>query len=103
MLVKCPPVGLVFFFLCFVHPLPCAACRSCFFDRQRGIDHVLVEGGPSVARSFLAEGLVDRAVIIRAPVEFSRPVPSDIEAGTLLRYCCMMLYDMLIKFSFALS
>lgn len=47
--------------------------------------HVLVEGGPSTARGFLAEGLVDRAVIIKAPVEFSRPVLSGIESDTLRR------------------
>ncbi|CAM9218699.1 unnamed protein product [Ectocarpus fasciculatus] len=50
---------------------------------ERGIDHVLVEGGPSVARGFLSERLVDRAIIVRAPMEFSRPVPSDIETDTL--------------------
>ncbi|CAM9642558.1 unnamed protein product [Ectocarpus sp. 12 AP-2014] len=52
---------------------------------ERGIDHVLVEGGPSVARGFLSEKLVDRAIIIRAPTEFSRPVPSDIATETLRR------------------
>ncbi|CAM9877139.1 unnamed protein product, partial [Laminaria digitata] len=50
---------------------------------QRGVDHVLVEGGPSVARGFLSEGLVDRAVIILAPVEFPRPVPSGMTNRTL--------------------
>lgn len=44
-----------------------------------------MEGGPSVARGFLAEGLVDRAIIVRAPMEFSRPVPSDISTDTLQR------------------
>lgn len=38
-----------------------------------------------MARGFLSEGLVDRAVIVRAPMEFSRPVPSDISADTLQR------------------
>ncbi|CAM9729610.1 unnamed protein product [Hapterophycus canaliculatus] len=52
---------------------------------ERGIDHVLVEGGPSVANGFLEEGLVDRAVIIRAPMEFSRPVPSHVTTETLQR------------------
>lgn len=36
----------------------------------RGITRLLVEGGPNVARSFLAAGLVDRVVIFRG----SRPV-----------------------------
>ncbi|CAM9989789.1 unnamed protein product [Ectocarpus sp. 6 AP-2014] len=52
---------------------------------ERGIDHVLVEGGPSVARGFLSERLVDRAIIIRAPMEFVRPIPSDIATDTLRR------------------
>ncbi|CAM9629334.1 unnamed protein product [Scytosiphon promiscuus] len=52
---------------------------------KRGIDHILVEGGPSVAKAFLAEGLVDRAVIIRAPMEFSLPVPSHLTSDSLQR------------------
>lgn len=48
--------------------------------------HVLVEGGPTTARGFLSERLVDRAIIVRAPVEFARPVPSNIDNETLKRY-----------------
>ena len=53
------------------------------FFRQRGINHMLVEGGPSVAKGFLWEELVDRAIIVRAPVEFPRPVPSGMTSRTL--------------------
>lgn len=59
---------------------------------QRGVEHVLVEGGPGVARGFLAEGLVDRAIIVRAPVEFSHPVPSDISTDTLKRLVLLSLF-----------
>eukprot|EP00752_Nemacystus_decipiens_P018251 g16377.t3 len=52
---------------------------------ERGVEHVLVEGGPGVARGFLSEGLVDRAIIVHAPMEFSRPVPSGISTDTLQR------------------
>lgn len=53
--------------------------------RQRGVDHLLVEGGPTTAKGFLSEELVDRAVIVRAPVDFARPVPSGINRDTLRR------------------
>ena len=44
----------------------------------------MVEGGPQTARYFLDAGLVDRAIIVRAPVAFSdEPVPSGITAATL--------------------
>lgn len=49
------------------------------------MEHVLVEGGPTTARLFLAESLVDRAVIVRAPIEFARPVHSGIDHDTLRR------------------
>lgn len=76
---------------CVVFPLQCGL--SFFLVLlQRGVEHVLVEGGPSVARGFLSEGLVDRAVIIRAPVEFSRPVPSDISTDTLQRLVCFVVF-----------
>lgn len=52
---------------------------------QRGVRHVLVEGGPTTARGFLSERLVDRAIIVRAPVEFAHPVPSNIDNETLKR------------------
>jgi len=51
---------------------------------RRGVRHLMVEGGPQTARYFLDAGLVDRAIIVRAPVAFSdEPVPSGITAATL--------------------
>ena len=38
--------------------------------RQRGVSHLMVEGGPQTARYFLSAGLVDRAIVVRAPVAF---------------------------------
>ena len=35
--------------------------------RRRGVHHVLVEGGPSLASAFLREGLVDEMVVYLAP------------------------------------
>jgi riboflavin-specific deaminase-like protein len=45
---------------------------------SRGIQHIMVEGGPSTALKFLKEGMVDRAIFIRAPLRFIDPVPSGI-------------------------
>ena len=51
---------------------------------RRGVRHLMVEGGPQTARYFLDAGLVDRAIIVRAPVAFSdEPVPSGITSETL--------------------
>ena len=51
---------------------------------QRGVRHLMVEGGPQTARYFLSAGLVDRAIVVRAPVAFAdEPVPSGITAATL--------------------
>lgn len=44
----------------------------------RGLDaqYLLVEGGANVAEAFLSEGLVDRLLLYRAPVEFGEGVPA---------------------------
>jgi riboflavin-specific deaminase-like protein len=56
-----------------------------FLARDRGVRHLMVEGGASLARSFLAAGIVDRAILIRAPVVFEKcPVPSGIDDSTLV-------------------
>ena len=49
---------------------------------NQDIYHVMVEGGPATARLFLQEHLVDRAILIRAPVKFSKPVASHISTVT---------------------
>jgi diaminohydroxyphosphoribosylaminopyrimidine deaminase/5-amino-6-(5-phosphoribosylamino)uracil reductase len=43
--------------------------------RERGIRSLFVEGGGRVAGAFLREGLVDRLVIFRAPVELGSDAP----------------------------
>ena len=45
----------------------------------------MVEGGPATARSYLAERLVDRTIIIEAPMEFDQsPVPSYMDRDMLV-------------------
>eukprot|EP00978_Attheya_sp_CCMP212_P013692 scaffold34398_cov51-Attheya_sp.AAC.7 len=51
--------------------------------QTRGIQHIMVEGGPVTALGFLADGLVDRAIIIQAPLTFKEPVASNISESVL--------------------
>ena len=51
---------------------------------RKGVRHLMVEGGPQTARYFLDACLVDRAIVVRAPVAFAdKPVPSGITAEAL--------------------
>ena len=45
---------------------------------QFDVHHLMVEGGPNTARQFLKEGVVDRAIIVTAPMSFADPLPSGI-------------------------
>mmetsp|Transcript_8244 Transcript_8244/g.16752 ORF Transcript_8244/g.16752 Transcript_8244/m.16752 type:complete len:301 (-) Transcript_8244:117-1019(-) len=49
----------------------------------RGLTHIMVEGGPATARAFLHSGVVDRAILVRAPVEFQEPVPAQMDEDTM--------------------
>ncbi|KAL7546879.1 hypothetical protein ACHAWF_010201 [Thalassiosira exigua] len=49
----------------------------------RGLQHVMVEGGPATARAFLEESVVDRAILVRAPFDFEIPVPAEIDKALL--------------------
>jgi len=50
-----------------------------------GVDHLLVEGGAQTASAFLAEGLVDRLLLYRAPILIGtgKPALGDIGLGSL--------------------
>ena len=47
--------------------------------KQRGFSHIMIEGGPFTARAFLSEKLVDRAILIKAPISFEEPLLSEID------------------------
>lgn len=49
----------------------------------RGLTHIMVEGGPATARAFLHAGVVDRAILVRAPVQFQIPVPAQMDEDTM--------------------
>ncbi|KAL7543740.1 hypothetical protein ACHAXR_013052 [Thalassiosira sp. AJA248-18] len=50
---------------------------------DRGLQHIMVEGGPATARAFLDARVVDRAILVRAPIEFEIPVPAQMDDNTL--------------------
>lgn len=50
---------------------------------KRGLNHIMVEGGAATARAFLNERAVDRAILVRASVEFQEPKPAQIDEDTL--------------------
>lgn len=51
---------------------------------QRGVSHLMLEGGPATALSFLQAGLVDRAILVKAKgVTFREPVASGITPEVL--------------------
>lgn len=50
---------------------------------DRGLSHIMVEGGPATARAFLNAHAVDRAILVRAPIEFEIPVPAEMDECTL--------------------
>jgi len=49
-----------------------------------GVDHLFVEGGARAASAFLAEGLVDRILLYRAPILIGagKPALGDIRLGS---------------------
>lgn len=51
---------------------------------SRGLTHIMVEGGPTTARAFLHAGVVDRAILIRAPLKFQIPVPAQMDESTMM-------------------
>ena len=48
---------------------------------ERGISHALVEGGPTIAASFIASGLVDRFVLYLAPILIGGDAPGLFNDG----------------------
>ena len=50
-----------------------ALCKAC------KINHIMVEGGPNTALQFLEECMVDRVILVQAPMQFTEPLPSNID------------------------
>ena len=52
---------------------------------SRNIHHVMVEGGPTTAMSFLRDKSIDRAILIFAPILFQEPYPSFINETIMIQ------------------
>eukprot|EP00956_Cyclotella_meneghiniana_P010159 scaffold14019_cov57-Cyclotella_meneghiniana.AAC.2 len=50
---------------------------------SKGINHIMVEGGPTTALQFLDAKLVDRAILVRSPIEFIAPIPAGFDEAKL--------------------
>jgi riboflavin-specific deaminase-like protein len=71
--------------LCFVPPRNSVlsatdVCRH--LALQHNIHHIMVEGGPQTARYFLEDNMVDRAILVTAPLCFKEPLSSNMSAAT---------------------
>jgi hypothetical protein len=53
--------------------------------QSRGLKHIMVEGGAATALSFLRARVVDRAIIVKASVQFQEPLDSGINRDVLER------------------
>jgi len=61
-----------------------SARRICEILRNEfDIHHIMVEGGPNTAAQFLKEGIVDRAILVHAPILFKDPLLSNISPAIL--------------------
>jgi riboflavin biosynthesis pyrimidine reductase len=47
------------------------------------VHHLMVEGGPATAKLFLQENVVDRVILVRAPLCFRRPLDAAISSTVL--------------------
>ena len=57
----------------------------------RGLKHVMVEGGPATAIQFLDSKLVDRAILVRAPIQFKAPIPAGFNKEKLKQAGLVMI------------
>ena len=51
---------------------------------NRGLRHIMVEGGPATASAFLDACVVDRAILVRVPIIFNIPAPAEVNESTLI-------------------
>jgi riboflavin biosynthesis pyrimidine reductase len=54
------------------------------------VQHIMIEGGPNTAHTFLQSKLIDRCILVHAPIQFPDPILSNItpcvlEAANLLQ------------------
>lgn len=59
-------------------------------QKEYNVQHLMVEGGPSTARLFLQSNLIDRFVLVQAPIRFDDPIlanitPSALQSANLIK------------------
>merc|ERR1712194_492845 len=52
--------------------------------KKRNINHIMIEGGPNTARQFLKLNLIDRAIMVHAPISFDNGIHSNINDSMLI-------------------
>ena len=52
-------------------------------EQEFDVEHVMVEGGPATARAFLTQRLVDRCLVVQAPLTFVEPLPAGLNDAFL--------------------
>jgi riboflavin biosynthesis pyrimidine reductase len=60
---------------------PKLICSS--LSKEFHIQHVMLEGGAATARRFLEHKMVDRAIVVHAPLTFKEPLQSNISKSSL--------------------
>jgi diaminohydroxyphosphoribosylaminopyrimidine deaminase/5-amino-6-(5-phosphoribosylamino)uracil reductase len=61
-------------------------CVQSIFDHLQEkykVKHLMVEGGPRTAQLFLQSNLIDRCILVQAPVQFDDPILSNITPSVL--------------------
>jgi riboflavin biosynthesis pyrimidine reductase len=64
---------------------PCINVKT-ILDHLRAkynVQHLMIEGGPKTAQQFLQSKLIDRCILVHAPVQFNDPVLSNITPSVL--------------------
>jgi riboflavin-specific deaminase-like protein len=51
--------------------------------RSFSVKHLMVEGGPTTARRFLESSLIDRCLIVKAPISFQEPLNAGLSKHLL--------------------
>jgi riboflavin biosynthesis pyrimidine reductase len=66
---------------------PIVSTKDIIYDLQvhHQLSHIMVEGGPATARQFLNDGMVDRLILVRAPMSFTIPAPSNLTTNDFER------------------
>ena len=71
-------------------------------QKKYHVQHLMVEGGPRTAQLFLQSNLVDRCILVQAPIQFNDPVlsnitPSLLQSANLVQLGCIQSSNDIIE------